>query len=50
MIGENRTIQGPEASLRSREGLLLADSPECRDLMEKSIGENPELWNEDIDA
>jgi cytosine/creatinine deaminase len=49
VIGENRTFQGPEAYLRSRDvEFVLVDSPDCRDLTEKFIAENPELWNEDI--
>jgi cytosine deaminase len=28
--------------------LVVVDSRECRELMEKFIKENPALWNEDI--
>jgi creatinine deaminase len=49
VIGENRTFRGPEDYSRSRGvELVLADSRECRELMEAFIRENPELWNEDI--
>jgi creatinine deaminase len=49
VIGENRTFQGPEDYLRSRGvKLIIADDLECRQLMEDFIGENPELWYEDI--
>ncbi len=49
VIGENRTFQGPEEYLRSRGvELIIADDRECRQLMEDFIGENPELWYEDI--
>lgn len=48
-IGENQTFRGPEDYLRSRGvELVLVDSRECKDLMEKFIQEKPELWNEDI--
>jgi creatinine deaminase len=49
VIGENRTFRGPEDYTRSRGvELVLAESRECRELMEAFIRENPELWNEDI--
>lgn len=49
LVGENRTFQGPEAYVRSRGVTLeVLDSPECRELMETFISQNPELWNEDI--
>lgn len=48
-IGENKTFRGPEEYLRSRGvELVLADSRQCSDLMERFIAGNPELWNEDI--
>ena len=28
--------------------VVVIDDAECRDLMEKFIADNPELWNEDI--
>lgn len=49
VIGENRTFQGPEEYVRSRGvELVVIDSPECRELMERFIAEKPDLWNEDI--
>ena len=49
VIGENRTFRGPEDYVSSRGvELVLADSRECRELMEVFIRQNPELWNEDI--
>jgi creatinine deaminase len=49
VIGENRTFQGPEDHVRSRGvELVIADDPECIELMQTFIRENPELWNEDI--
>jgi len=49
VIGENRTFSGPESYLISRGVKVInADDLECRQLMEKFIKENPELWNEDI--
>ena len=49
VIGENRTFRGPEDYLRSRGvDILVADDPECRQLMESFTVAHPELWNEDI--
>lgn len=49
VIGENHTFRGPEEYVRSRGvELVLADSRECRELMEAFIRDNPALWNEDI--
>ncbi len=49
VMGENRTFCGPEDYLRSRGvEVVNIDSPECRQLMEAFIENNPELWNEDI--
>jgi cytosine deaminase len=28
--------------------VIVVDSPECMDLMERFIAEHPEIWNEDI--
>ncbi len=49
VIGENVTFKGPEDYVRSRgvEVEVLND-PECIQMMETFIAENPELWNEDI--
>lgn len=49
VIGENKTFQGEEELLRSRGvEVIVADSQECIDMMEKFIKEKPKLWNEDI--
>ncbi|MDX1634242.1 MAG: nucleoside deaminase [Marinobacter sp.] len=49
VVGENKTFTGPEAYLRSRGVQVdVVDSPECRQLMENFIRDNPELWHEDI--
>ncbi len=49
IVGENRTFRGPEDYVRSRGvDVVVVDSHECRDLMERFVRERPELWNEDI--
>jgi cytosine deaminase len=49
IVGENRTLQGPEAHLRSRGvEVEIVDNAECVQLMTDFIRNNPELWNEDI--
>jgi creatinine deaminase len=49
VIGENRTFMGAEDYLRSRGvEVVVMDDPECVQMMETFIAENPELWNEDI--
>ena len=48
VIGENRTFKGPESYSGKSVKLINLDLPECRELMERFIGERPELWNEDI--
>ena len=51
VIGENRTFCGPEDYVRSRGvEVIVVDDPQCRQLMETFIKNNPELWNEDIGA
>lgn len=51
VIGENETFMGEEDWLRSRGvELQLADSAECKALMQAFIAANPTLWNEDIGA
>ena len=48
-MGENRTFQGPEEYLRARGvDVKIVDNPDCVQLMIEFIGDNPELWNEDI--
>ncbi|MFO0869130.1 MAG: nucleoside deaminase [Pirellulales bacterium] len=49
VIGENRTFRGPEDYVRARGvHLEILDDPECRQLMEEFIRNQPALWNEDI--
>ncbi|PHS13168.1 MAG: tRNA-specific adenosine deaminase [Kangiella sp.] len=49
IIGENKTFSGPEEYLKSRGvELEILDNPECIQIMESFINDNPELWNEDI--
>lgn len=49
VIGENRTFQGPEKTLRDLGVELdIRDDRECQRLMTEFIGNHPELWNEDI--
>ncbi|KAI1312575.1 putative cytosine deaminase [Xylaria venustula] len=49
VIGENKTFLGGEAYLKQRGvEVVVLDSSECRELMERMIAEKPELWNEDI--
>jgi creatinine deaminase len=49
VIGENTTFMGDETLLRLRGvEVIVADSPECKQMMEDFIKHNPALWNEDI--
>ncbi|KAF4625901.1 hypothetical protein G7Y89_g12258 [Cudoniella acicularis] len=49
VIGENKTFLGGEAYLKQRGvEVVVLESKECQDLMEKFICEKPEIWNEDI--
>lgn len=49
VIGENQTFMGSEALLKERGvEVVIMDSKECKDLMQKFIIDKPELWNEDI--
>ena len=49
VVGENRTVRGPEDYLRSRGvEIVIADSAECFEMMRDFIRDNSELWNEDI--
>jgi cytosine deaminase len=49
VIGENKTFMGGEDYLRSRGvEVVVLDDPECVQMMETFIAENPTLWNEDI--
>jgi len=49
IVGENRTFKGEEELLSSRGvSLEIVQNPECIELMQKFIRDNPALWNEDI--
>jgi len=49
VVGENRTLKGPEEYVRSRGvEVVVLDDPECRALMEAFIRDHPDVWNEDI--
>ncbi|KAI0104772.1 cytidine deaminase-like protein [Nemania sp. FL0031] len=49
VIGENKTFLGGEAYLKQRGvEVVVLDSSECQELMERFIAEKPEVWNEDI--
>ena len=49
VIGENETFVGAEAYLESRGvELLLANDPQCVEMMTEFIAAEPQLWNEDI--
>jgi cytosine deaminase len=49
IVGENVTFQGPEEYLRERGvDVTVLNDPECIEIMEKFIKDNPTLWNEDI--
>ena len=49
VVGENTTFKGPEQYVRERGvDITVLNDPDCIELMEKFIRENPTLWNEDI--
>lgn len=49
VVGENITFQGPEAYVQScGVDVTVVDNPECKQLMQDFIANNPKLWNEDI--
>ena len=49
IVGENKTFQGPEQHVRDRGvDVTILNDPECIEMMEKFIKDNPTLWNEDI--
>jgi len=49
IVGENKTFQGPEQHIRDRGvDVTILNNPECIEMMEKFIKDNPTLWNEDI--
>jgi creatinine deaminase len=49
IVGESRTFAGaPEFMRQHGIEVIDLDLPECYEMMEKFIRENPKLWNEDI--
>jgi len=49
VVGENRTFHGDEVLLRaSNVQVDVIDSPECYELLQSYIKENPSIWHEDI--
>jgi creatinine deaminase len=49
VVGESRNFQGGVEWLRSLGvNVIDLDSEECASLLSEYIGENPEVWNEDI--
>ena len=49
VIGENKTFQGPEDYVRSRNVQVeILQNQTCIDLMTHFIKSHPQLWNEDI--
>lgn len=49
IVGESRTFAGgPEFMRQHNIEVVDLDLPECYEMMEKFIAENPELWFEDI--
>lgn len=49
VVGESRTFPGARAHMEAH-GIEVVDLdlPECVEMMERFIAENPALWNEDI--
>ena len=49
VVGENTTFMGEEALLRSRGvSVEVKQDDGCIQMMQRFIGERPEIWNEDI--
>jgi cytosine deaminase len=49
VIGENTTFRGAEDLLREHGvQVVVADSRQCRELMDRFITAHPDVWNEDI--
>jgi len=49
IVGENKTFQGPEQYVRDRGvDVTVLNDPECIEIMEKFIDDNPTIWDEDI--
>jgi cytosine deaminase len=48
VIGENKTFLGGEAYLKQRGvEVVVMESQECQDLMDRFIKEKPEIWQVD---
>ncbi|MBP3089408.1 nucleoside deaminase [Corynebacterium sp. sy017] len=49
VIGENRSFQASEQWLKTMgKELIIADDPQCYELMQKMLEQRPQLWAEDI--
>ena len=49
IVGESRTFPGAKEFMQSHGVEVIdLDLPECYEMMETFIAQNPELWNEDI--
>ena len=49
IVGESRTFAGAVDFMRSHGVEVIdLDLPECVEMMQQFIAENPQLWNEDI--
>jgi len=49
IIGENSTFQGPEDYLAANDvNLTVLNDPDCIQMMQEYIKNNPDVWNEDI--
>lgn len=49
VVGENETFMGAEEHLRANGvEVTVINNWECKDLMDRFIAEQPEVWNEDI--
>jgi cytosine/creatinine deaminase len=49
VVGESRTFRGAVALMRKhRVEVVDLDLPECVEMMQSFIANNPDLWNEDI--
>jgi cytosine deaminase len=47
VIGENKTLKGPESYSKKFLKLVNLDLPECKQLMADFVEARPELWRED---
>lgn len=49
VIGENQTFMGSETLLKANNlEVIVENSRECIEMMQRFIAEHPDLWNEDI--